>query len=1388
MAIYSLTGQTIDSLISLNIIDGENSSYSSSYSGFSFSDTWSKGTGGTAGSLKFNNSYSFDGKEYYFINPILTSVTMSGGSVHGALETSAADPGTFTFSAGTSLGNSVVLGTLTGATKNGTTILGSTTYDYDYTSSTKTPNQSLKNYMSSNKINFYNKCTGTCFSRLYSKNIKFTIEFGARVRLGNPVNIRTNTSITDGSAGSISASDGISIGTTYSDLITTGSLTFKESDHYVFKYWKDNKGNTWDTEQIKQQVYVDGETIYTPYVEPRDYRIQFGEYDIEDVKITINDPNDLRKQYKTFTILDNDIVFTDLTAYKGIEYKFIGWKEQKASSVSPNPLILDCSLGEDRFYTSVFDWQDFNLTLLDGIDNHQLSANDLVIPSEFCSTYRYIDTVKINKAKRFGHNFIGWQDADGNISETLEFTKVAAPRTYTAIFEPIEYSVEYGFDSSYLDKLPIEGQNLISLNNNLTVVTVNTNHMLIHPILPAYDFSGWYEEKGGLIPKLERKENVVVTIQTDKELCDRKYMAYYEPHDYTITYNLDGGIISENNPTIWNIAQGKKRLINPTKAGYEFTGWKEANVYPTPNTEAYIEILATTQNAKNRHFEAVFKPIGYVVEYEFDSSYMDGLPIDDIDLVAINDHFTALEVEKSHTLKHPELPAYDFIGWYENGEYNSIPKSNPQKDVTVIIENLETDLKSRNYVAYYEPHEFNITYNLHGGIIEGNENPVKWDISKGSQKLTNPTRVGYTFKGWVETNVYPTKTLEAYIEILATEENAVDRHFEAIFEKNIYNINYDYSWTEDNNENYLTITGIVENDKNPENYGIYANDISGLPTYPPVVLTTPTLEDTIKDGYSFESWYVKIKDPMTNEWSESVELGESAELRITEDTIGDRQYNVSYKPIPQNIEYIYDTIHDRQISNINQLTSVFTCNKDCLLVEPIRPGYDFDCFKLNGLVLNNNIIPKGTLPGKKTIEIAFTQKSKKITTEIYVRNNRTGAISNFTDTDKIPMISFDDGEGRQTIQKKDETGSVSYELTTPYRDRKTIVRTIVDNSFDENKYKFIGWFKNISDIEPLSTEITVEQLLDPDQNSFIALFELIDYTVNVYLQDISNGSINNLELGELLFKIPEHAEKVIDTSDIYNPKIFIKYLQLGDNCKFSIIPHIINGQRYIFDSWNTTTDTVLNITVVPEWRQTDNIESVKARFAKVDFINTIGKNPDKEDSEEDKDCLNTLIQKTINSFVVINRLSTLGDRAFYNCKDLKYVFMPGVKRLGNNSFEGCTSLRNVIISTKDVTGTGIGENAFANCPNLNLLILPDDFIECNTLFNLADADDNNPQNHSLFKQGFGKIYVPNVLVTEIDGSQRRLIDIYKTTSNWSIYANCFEEITDDIYQSPYIEI
>lgn len=52
---------------------------------------------------------------------------------------------------------------------------------------------------------------------------------------------------------------------------------------------------------------------------------------------------------------------------------------------------------------------------------------------------------------------------------------------------------------------------------------------------------------------------------------------YFDPVNYSITYELDGGTNSSENPLTYNVITGVKSFSSPVKAGYKFLGWYDAD-------------------------------------------------------------------------------------------------------------------------------------------------------------------------------------------------------------------------------------------------------------------------------------------------------------------------------------------------------------------------------------------------------------------------------------------------------------------------------------------------------------------------------------------------------------------------------------------------------------------------------------------------------------------------------------------------------------------------------------------------------------------------------------------------------------------------------------------
>ena len=89
----------------------------------------------------------------------------------------------------------------------------------------------------------------------------------------------------------------------------------------------------------------------------------------------------------------------------------------------------------------------------------------------------------------------------------------------------------------------------------------------------GYAFAGWATTSGG--SKAYNDGGAITATSDDKGLVD--LYAKWNIANYTIAYDLDGGSVSEANPTSYTMETETFTLNNPTREGYIFLGWTGSN-------------------------------------------------------------------------------------------------------------------------------------------------------------------------------------------------------------------------------------------------------------------------------------------------------------------------------------------------------------------------------------------------------------------------------------------------------------------------------------------------------------------------------------------------------------------------------------------------------------------------------------------------------------------------------------------------------------------------------------------------------------------------------------------------------------------------------------------
>ena len=186
------------------------------------------------------------------------------------------------------------------------------------------------------------------------------------------------------------------------------------------------------------------------------------------------------------------------------------------------------------------------------------------------------------------------------------------------------------------------------------------------------------------IPETMPAENITVKAQ-------------WEINQYTITFDTNGG--SEIAPITQDYGTEITAPDNPTRKGYTFKGWDKE--------------IPETMPADNITVKAQWEINQYTITFDTNG----GSEIAPI----TQDYGTEITAPDNPTRK-----GYTFKGWDKE-----IPKTMPAENITV--------------KAQWEINQYTITFDTNGGSEIA---PITQDYGTEITAPDNPTRKGYTFKGW----------------------------------------------------------------------------------------------------------------------------------------------------------------------------------------------------------------------------------------------------------------------------------------------------------------------------------------------------------------------------------------------------------------------------------------------------------------------------------------------------------------------------------------------------------------------------------------------------------------------------------------------------------------
>ena len=332
--------------------------------------------------------------------------------------------------------------------------------------------------------------------------------------------------------------------------------------------------------------------------------------------------------------------------------------------------------------------------------------------------------------------------------------------------------------------------------------------------------------------------------------------ALWEIIQYTITFDTDGG--SEIDPITQDYGTDITPPDDPMKEGYTFVGWDKE--------------IPSTMPAENMTITATWQINQYTITFDTDG----GNEIAPI----TQDYGTKITIPEN-----PTKTGYTFKGWDKE-----IPGTMPEGDMTI--------------TATWAINQYTITFDTNGGSEIA---PITQDYGTEITAPEDPTKIGYTFKGW-DKEIPSTMPAESMTIKATWKINQYTITFDTDGGSEIAPIIQDFgteiTMPENPTKTGYTFNGwegIPEDNLMPaENITIKATwqinqytitfDTNGGSAIAPITqeygteITIP--KNPTKIGYTFKEWDIEIPDIMPAENMTIKALWQINQYTITFDTDG----------------------------------------------------------------------------------------------------------------------------------------------------------------------------------------------------------------------------------------------------------------------------------------------------------------------------------------------------------------------------------------------------------------------------------------------------------------------------------------------------------------------
>lgn len=388
-------------------------------------------------------------------------------------------------------------------------------------------------------------------------------------------------------------------------------------------------------------------------------------------------------------------------------YDFTGWYLDKELKYKTRN--IDCTKAEN--VTLYVGWTETQYEVTYAGQEEQNYTHDN--PTQVTVT---MGKIALKDAARKGYTFKGWyaDQALNHPASEIDCTQ-AQDITFYPRWEETTYTVTYmnrkeqGYD-----------------HDNPETVTISMGKIALKDAKRAgYVFAGWYTDA--------RFTNSIREIDCSKAENITLYAAW-TPIKYDITYVVDSGQNSADNPDSYTVADGEVTLKDAVFRDYKFLGWYADDDYKEKITSIDTSLM------KDITVYAKWEEPEYRIHLE--------------DELGGHDPIVYRESQGKVSLTDIERAGAVFDGWYLDDQYTERVTEidcTQCKDVTVYAKWILTKYK--------------IEYKLDKGINDA-DNPSEYTVKDKEITLKAAVRGGYIFDGWYLEPDYVNKVEKINTEIM----------------------------------------------------------------------------------------------------------------------------------------------------------------------------------------------------------------------------------------------------------------------------------------------------------------------------------------------------------------------------------------------------------------------------------------------------------------------------------------------------------------------------------------------------------------------------------------------------------------------------------------------